>query len=198
MYHTIIKPDENKIVIEKSKFIAYIFNCNSQEEQTSILKNLKREHLSATHICYASVFFQNNQLLNYSSDDREPSGTAGLQILQALKENNMVNVICAVVRYFGGIKLGVAGLGRAYKDTALSVIKENKKEVTLKTKCLVECDYNQYSNLKVWLDKNNIKTIDSVFDKNITFTVYLNDQEVKLAQEMAQNLTIDKFDQLYC
>ena len=198
MYHTIIKPDECKTVIEKSKFIAYVFNCNSQEEQTLILKNLKREHLSATHICYASTFFQNNQLLNYSSDDREPSGTAGLQILQALKENNMVNVLCAVVRYFGGIKLGVAGLGRAYKDSALSVIKQNKKTVTLKTKCFVECDYNQYPNLKVWLDKNNIQIIDSVFDKNISFTVFLNKQEVELAQKMARNLKQYQSEQMYC
>ena len=198
MYCTIIKSTENKIVIEKSKFIAYVYNCNSQEEQSTILKNLRREHLSATHICYASIYFQNNQLLNYSSDDREPSGTAGLQILQALKENKMVNVFCAVVRYFGGIKLGVAGLGRAYKDSALSVIKENKKNVTLKTKCFLKCDYNQYSSLRTWLDKNNLNILESVFDKNISLSVYLNNDEAEIARKMVQDLKLSQNEQMYC
>ena len=196
--YTLLNQKENKLVIEKSKFISYIFSCSSQEEQTSLLKQLKREHLSATHICYASIYFSNNQILNYSSDDREPSGTAGLQILQALKENNMINVLCVVVRYFGGIKLGVAGLGRAYKDSALQVINENKKEVCLRTKYNVVCDYNQYSFIKSYLDKNFLKQEELKFDNDITFFVYLNDKELKLVENWAQKTIGDKFDQKYC
>lgn len=195
---SIINETQNKVVIEKSKFIAYIFNCSSMEEQSLLLKNLKRENLSATHICYASIFFKDNQILNYSSDDGEPSGTAGLQILQALKENNMINCLCAVVRYFGGIKLGVAGLGRAYKETALTVINENKKEVLLRTRCFVECDYNQYSNLKTWFDKNLLQVNDLQFDSNITFNTFLTLEEQELAQKLAQNVKSDKLEQKYC
>ena len=196
--YTLLEQKENKLVIEKSKFISYLFSCSSQEEQTSLLKGLKREHLSATHICYASSFYSNNQILNYSSDDREPSGTAGLQILQAIKENNLVNVLCVVVRYFGGIKLGVAGLGRAYKDSALQVINENKKEVCLRTKCSVVCDYNKYPFIKSYLDKNFLKQEDLKYDNNITFFVYLNEDELKSVQNWAQEINIDKIDQKYC
>ena len=196
--YTLQNQKENKLVIEKSKFISYIFSCSSQEEQTSLLKQLKREHLSATHICYASSFFSNNQILNYSSDDREPSGTAGLQILQALKENNMVNVLCVVVRYFGGIKLGVAGLGRAYKDSALQVIIDNKKEVCLRNKCNIICDYNQYSFIKSYMDKNFLKQEDLKFDNDISFFAYLNEDELKSVQNWAQKIDIDDFDQKYC
>ena len=110
----------------------------------------------------------------------------------------MVNVFCAVVRYFGGIKLGVAGLGRAYKDSALSVIKENKKNVTLKTKCFIECDYNQYSFLRTWLDKNNLNILESTFDKNVSLSVYLNSDEVEIARKMVQDLKLLQNEQIYC
>lgn len=196
--YTILEQKENKTVIEKSKFISYIYSCSSHEEQTSLLKKLKREHLSATHICFASSFFSNNQILNYSSDDGEPSGTAGLQILQALKENSLVNVLCVVVRYFGGIKLGVAGLGRAYKDSALQVIIDNKKKVCLRTKYNVVCDYNQYSFIKSYLDKNFLKQEDLNFDNNVSFFVYLNDDELKSVQNWAQNIRACDFEQKYC
>ncbi|MBQ9793144.1 MAG: YigZ family protein [Clostridia bacterium] len=189
---------ENKEVIEKSKFIAYIFNCNSLEEQSQILKNLKREHLSATHICYASNFYCGNQVLSYSSDDREPSGTAGIQILQAIKENDLINVFCAVVRYFGGIKLGVAGLGRAYKETALTVIEKNKKQVELRSRCKVECDYNQYQLIKKWIDKNNFEVIDIEYQDNVSFFIYLTDNEQNEAQNMAYNLQVYPDEQKYC
>ena len=195
---TIKNQMENKVVIEKSKFIAYIYNCNSLEEQSVLLKNLKREHLSATHICYASNFFYNGQLLSYSSDDREPSGTAGIQILQAIKESGMVNVFCAVVRYFGGIKLGVAGLGRAYKETALSVINQNKKQVELRTRCKVECDYNQYQLLKKWIDKNCFTVYEINYDNNISFYIYLTDNEQNEAQNMVYKLQVYNLEQKYC
>lgn len=195
---TIKKQMENKIVIEKSKFIAYIFNCNSLEEQSQILKNLKREHLSATHICYASNFYSGNQILSYSSDDREPSGTAGIQILQAIKENDLINVFCAVVRYFGGIKLGVAGLGRAYKETALSVIETNKKQVELRSRCKIECDYNQYQLIKKWIDKNNFNVLDIEYQDNVSFFIYLTDNEQNEAQNMVYKLQAYTDEQKYC
>lgn len=196
--YTIKNQMENKQIIEKSKFIAYIFSCNSLEDQTQILKNLKREHLSATHICYASNFYNKGQLLSYSSDDREPSGTAGIQILQAIKENDLINVFCAVVRYFGGIKLGVAGLGRAYKETALTVIIENKKQVELRTLCKVECDYNQYQIIKKWIEKNN-HSIDNInYQDNVSFYIYLTNTEQNEAQNMAYNLQVYSDEQKYC
>lgn len=196
--NTIISEKENKVVIEKSKFIAYIYNCSSSEEQSSILKGLKRQHLSATHICYASNFYSDGQVLSYSSDDREPSGTAGMQILQAIKENDMINVCCAVVRYFGGIKLGVAGLGRAYKETALTVMKENKREVLLRSKCFVKCDYNQYQILKTFIEKNNLKCIDLNFTDGVSFYIYLTEDEQKKLQNMVQELKEYKIEQKYC
>ncbi len=172
--YKIIKQVETKFIIEKSKFICLVFECLSHEQQNDILKEVRRKHSSATHICFASLIFDKNQLLSYSTDDREPSGTAGVQILQALKEQDMINTLCIVVRYFGGIKLGVAGLGRAYKETALSGLLDNKKEVSLKNKCLINCDYNDFNKIKPYLIQNNIELLQIQYDDKVQFYAYLD------------------------
>ncbi len=194
---SLISCKEVKTVIEKSKFFSFSYNCYSIEEQNKILKEIKRNNLSATHICYASVIYKNNDVLCYSSDDGEPSGTAGLQILQALKENNMINVLCVVVRYFGGIKLGVAGLGRAYKDCALKTIIDNKYEVKLKKLYFITCDYNKYNVLKSYFVKNNIQISDLTFNNDVNFNAYLVEEEYEKIKDNVNSIQ-EKDDIRYC
>ena len=86
----LVNQKEIKTVIEKSKFFSFSYNCYSTEQLNKILKEVRKKNQSATHVCYACIIHEDNDVLCYSSDDREPSGTAGLQILQALKENNMI------------------------------------------------------------------------------------------------------------
>lgn len=181
----IIKELKTKIVIEKSKFFCYIFFCSSHAMQTEILKQIKRENLSATHICYASLIYSPNGILQYSSDDGEPSGTAGLQILQALKEQELINTLCVVVRYFGGIKLGVSGLGRAYKESALSCMNENKREVTLKTKFKLLASYNNFNKIKPYLLETNTEILEQTFNNDVTFYAYLNSSQQEYLKNYA-------------
>ncbi len=111
-----------ELIINKSKFIAYKFTLNSLEEVKSILTNLKNEHKKATHICYAYIY--NRDIVSEKcSDDGEPGGTAGYPILNVLKKKNLENIMVAVVRYFGGVKLGAGGLVRAYTKACSEVIK---------------------------------------------------------------------------
>lgn len=111
-----------ELIINKSKFIAYKFTLNSLEEVKSILTNLKNEHKNATHICYAYIY--NRDIVSEKcSDDGEPGGTAGYPILNVLKKKNLENIMVAVVRYFGGVKLGAGGLVRAYTKACSEVIK---------------------------------------------------------------------------
>ncbi len=105
--------------IKKSKFIAYYYEVNTILEVTIILDNLKKEHKKATHLPYA---YKIGPMVK-KSDDKEPSGTAGMPILNIIDRNNLDNVLIVVVRYFGGIKLGAGGLLRAYSNTAKEVIK---------------------------------------------------------------------------
>lgn len=112
-----------ELIIKKSKFISFIYFVKNEEEIMNYLNTIKKEHKSANHICYAYIL---NGGKEKCSDDGEPSGTAGLPILTYLKQNNLVNVLCVVVRYFGGVKLGAGGLIRAYKNSAKSALEQAK------------------------------------------------------------------------
>ena len=91
---------QNEIIIKNSKFICYLYKIKDINEINSILHNIKEEHINATHHCYAYIL-NNTQK---SSDDGEPTGTAGIPILKVLEKNNLSNILAIVVRYFGGIK----------------------------------------------------------------------------------------------
>ncbi len=111
-----------EIEIKKSKFISYAFKLENLEEVKTILQNLKKEHKKAEHICYAYVF--NHGIVSEKCfDDGEPNGTAGYPILNVIKKRGAENTLVAVVRYFGGIKLGAGGLTRAYTKAASEVLK---------------------------------------------------------------------------
>jgi uncharacterized YigZ family protein len=101
-----------------SSFIAHLFPLNDIEDYKEILNNLKKEYYDATHHCYALKF---GNEFKYS-DDGEPNGTAGIRILNAIEHYNLDNVFIVVVRYFGGVKLGVGGLGKAYYEASEMVI----------------------------------------------------------------------------
>lgn len=106
--------------IKKSKFIAYYYSLDSKEEAEIILNNLKTEHKKAKHIPYAYKI--NNTA--HKSDDKEPNGTAANPIYNILELNKLDNCLIAIVRYFGGIKLGAGGLTRAYLNATKEVIKK--------------------------------------------------------------------------
>ncbi|MCM1053833.1 MAG: YigZ family protein [Ruminococcus sp.] len=105
--------------VKKSKFIALQYEVNSIDEIKMILENLKKEHKKAKHFPYAYKIDLNIK----KSDDKEPSGTAGLPILNIIERKNLNNTLIVVIRYFGGIKLGTGGLTRAYSNAARNVIK---------------------------------------------------------------------------
>ncbi len=106
--------------VKKSKFIAYYYEVNNKDDVTVILENLKKEHKKARHIPYA---YKIDNLIK-KSDDKEPVNTAGTPIYNIIIQNNLNNVLICVVRYFGGIKLGVGLLSRSYLNSAKEVIKK--------------------------------------------------------------------------
>lgn len=111
----------NLVEIKKSKFIAYYFDLASLDEIEQHLNELKKEHKKARHICYAYVYSR-EVVRESASDDGEPKGTAGYPILNVIKKKNLSNCMVAVVRYFGGIKLGAGGLTRAYTKACAEVL----------------------------------------------------------------------------
>ena len=110
-----------ELIINKSRFIAYKLELNSVDDVKPFLEKLKKEHKKARHICYAYVF-NKDVVSEKCSDDGEPGGTAGYPILNVIKKKNLTNILVAVVRYFGGIKLGAGGLTRAYTKACAGVL----------------------------------------------------------------------------
>lgn len=107
----------NELVINKSRFVGIMENLTCEQDIENILTKIKQEHKKASHICYAYVY-NLDKVIEKCSDDGEPKGTAGAPIMNVLKKRKCENVLIAVVRYFGGVKLGAGGLVRAYTKSA--------------------------------------------------------------------------------
>ena len=117
---TIIKDFRQEIVIEKSRFICTLKKVHSEAEAQEFIKTIKKEFWDATHNCSAYIV---DEMAQRSSDDGEPSGTAGLPMLEVLRKNKLTNTAAVVTRYFGGIKLGAGGLVRAYTNSVAEAVK---------------------------------------------------------------------------
>jgi uncharacterized YigZ family protein len=104
---------EKEIVIEKSRFICYVNRATTEEEAVQFIQTIKKKHWDATHNCSAYIIGEHDQIQK-ANDDGEPSGTAGVPMLEVLKKKGLKDTVVVVTRYFGGIKLGAGGLVRAY------------------------------------------------------------------------------------
>ena len=112
-YKTVRQAAQDEFIINKSRFIGYASPCATEEEALAFLKRIREKHRDATHNCYAYVIGENAGIMRYS-DDGEPGGTAGLPMMEVLKNRGVVNCCVVVTRYFGGVLLGAGGLVRAY------------------------------------------------------------------------------------
>lgn len=172
--------------IKKSKFISFVFYVQTVEEIKAHLQQLNKTYADATHICYAYVV-KDNGVKEKAVDNGEPSGTAGKPILDCIKKQNYVNMLVAVVRYFGGIKLGAGGLVRAYSQGAKSVI-ESVKHLTQEyiefETINIEIQYNLLSNFKKYCLENNCIIENIEYKTNI---------EVQLKVPKGRNLNFDSY-----
>lgn len=122
-YHRIIlNPVEVEQTIQKSKFITYLFPIQTENEAKERINEVKKLHPKATHHCTAFRTFD----VERSNDDGEPASSAGLPMLQVLRGRNLINVVAIVVRYYGGILLGVGGLIRAYGSSVSQAVDASK------------------------------------------------------------------------
>lgn len=158
--------------IKKSRFIGYTFLVNSEEEIDKHLTILRKEHSTATHICYGYTLNSTAKC----SDDGEPSGTAGLPILEVIRKNGLSNVLVVVVRYFGGIKLGAGGLIRAYSRCASDTIKQSDvKELNKYITYRLEVNYANMPIITKILKGNKYKLIDTTYATNIICNIATNE-----------------------
>lgn len=174
---TIKEHIETEIVEKKSKFIGDLFYVESSEEAESKIKEIKKKYFDAKHHCIAYRTIENGQIIEKSSDDGEPSGTAGAPMLNILQKNNLVNVLIVVTRYFGGILLGTGGLVRAYSNTLLKAI-ENSIQIK---KCIGEelevgVEYSEFETFKYYCRNNKIEITNTKYLENIICKIELEEE----------------------
>ena len=159
-YRTTFSYGEDEVIINKSRFIGYSHPINSEEEALNFIEMIKTKHKDATHNVYAYVVGENSNIQRFN-DDGEPSGTAGIPILEVIKKEDIRNIVIVVTRYFGGTKLGGGGLIRAYTRSAKIGLDAGLIiDMTPHTNLLMNIDYTLYGRVE-----NYLMTNDYIVDK---------------------------------
>ena len=196
-YNTIIKSEIEELVEKKSKFIANIFHVESIEQADEKIKLIKKKYYDAKHNCIAYRIIEKGQLLEKSSDDGEPSGTAGGPMLNILQKQNLCNIVIIVTRYFGGILLGTGGLVRAYSDATQKVIQKSEiYHLVEGTEIKITTDYTNLETLKHYFKKNDINITDVQYSEKIILKVILekNRKDIlieEIKEKMQNTIKID-------
>lgn len=180
-YRTILKPSPEVLFKDKnSKFYGYVFPVNNEDEVKLNIDNLKKQHHAARHWCYAYQIGQEDFKFR-ANDDGEPSNSAGMPIYGQIQSFNVTNILVVVVRYFGGVKLGVGGLINAYRTAAQMALEASKiKELTINIDFLISFDYkNMNKVMRIIKEKNlNIVNQKMELDCQITISVRKKDSEM--------------------
>ena len=174
-YLSVASADVCEKVIEKSRFLAYAAHTAGEEEARAFLQDVRARHPLATHVCYAFVADRLGNLMRFS-DDGEPQGTAGMPILGVLRARKLFETAVAVVRYFGGIKLGAGGLTRAYSSSAAEALDRAAVcEYAVCTEVTVRVAYPEVNALTRFLEGRNV--LSREFSEKAAFIIAVREEE---------------------
>lgn len=201
-YYTVKEYGENEIVIQKSRFIAYVTRAETEAEAQDFIQQIKKKHWDATHNCSAYMIGENDQIQK-ANDDGEPSGTAGVPILEVLKKKHLKDTAVVITRYFGGIKLGAGGLIRAYgKATSEGIDATGIVERKLMRVMHTKVDYTWLGKLENEL-RSSVYTIKEIhYLDNVEFETYVEEEQTENFINWMVELTngqgiISKGDKVY-
>ena len=179
---------------KRSKFLADIFYVENEEQAREYINSIKKKYHDAKHHTYAYKVVENGKVIERSSDDGEPSGTAGVPILNVL--NGFCNVLIVVTRYFGVVLLGTGGLVRCYTEAAKCSINKSKVvEKVLGFEVKIVLTYSELKEFEYYARKNNIKITNKVYGENIEIIV---DIPEKLKQEFIKSDSTSSFKFTNC
>jgi len=176
-FRTIKEDGQVQEEIKKSRFICHAKRVYSEEEAHDFITAIKKEHYKATHNCSAFIIGERSEIKR-TSDDGEPSGTAGVPMLGVLENHNLTNVCVVVTRYFGGIKLGAGGLIRAYAGSVALAVKEiGIIEIKEQAGIAIQMSYAQYQEYSNFLKEYNLMELDTNFTDQVDTMIYVDKEE---------------------
>ncbi|MEJ0002776.1 MAG: YigZ family protein [Pararobbsia sp.] len=184
--YTLRSPVTAELEIRKSRFIGIALPVADRNAAMAELERLRAEHPGATHVCWALLAGGQSGM----SDDGEPSGTAGRPILEVLRHHDLDGVLAAVVRYYGGIKLGAGGLVRAYTDAIASAMQiADRVERIVQTELAIEVDYADETRVRHWLEQHGYALVGSAYGMNARLVMRLPATAEAAARDALRDLT---------
>lgn len=182
-YKTIKSDNITEEDIKKSRFICHLKRVTTEDDARQFISSIKKEHYKANHSCSAMIIGDNSEIKR-SSDDGEPSGTAGVPMLTVLEKQELTNVVAVVTRYFGGIKLGAGGLIRAYAGSVANALSQTgivsiKEQAGLR----LTLTYPQYQIYANFLAQEKLVECNTQFLDNITTDIYTDPDAFKSVEE---------------
>ena len=176
-FRTIKEDGQVQEEIKKSRFICHAKRVYSEEEARDFITAIKKEHYKATHNCSAFIIGERSEIKR-TSDDGEPSGTAGIPMLGVLENHNLTNVCVVVTRYFGGIKLGAGGLIRAYAGSVALAVKEiGIIEIKEQAGIAIQMSYAQYQEYSNFLKEYDLMELETNFTDQVDTMIYVDKEE---------------------
>lgn len=184
--YTLAAPVQAELEIRKSRFIGLVTPVKDRAAAMAIVHSLREEHRAATHVCWALMAGGQSGM----SDDGEPSGTAGRPMLEVLRHHELDGVLAAVVRYYGGIKLGAGGLVRAYTDAvAAALMHAQRVERIACAELELECDYADEARVRRWIAQHDLTLENGSHDQTVRLRVSIPAASLVQAQQELRNLT---------
>ena len=176
-FRTIKEDGQVQEEIKKSRFICHAKRVYSEEEARAFITAIKKEHYKATHNCSAFIIGERSEIKR-TSDDGEPSGTAGVPMLGVLENHNLTNVCVVVTRYFGGIKLGAGGLIRAYAGSVALAVKEiGIVEIKEQAGVQIQMSYAQYQEYGNFLKEHNLVELETNFTDQVDTIIFVDKED---------------------
>ena len=176
---TVFGEHESEKIIEKSRFLTFSAHVENEEDARAFIAKIRSKHSLATHVCFAFIADKTGNLQRFS-DDGEPQGTAGMPILEVLKNKKLFETAVAVVRYFGGIKLGAGGLVRAYSSSAAENLDgADIRSLEVCRELQITVDYTGIDGVQKYLQKNECEQLSVDYGEKVSFHVAVK----KIAEE---------------
>ena len=188
-YKTILKPSPEVLFKDKnSKFFGYAFPVLNEDDAKDHIEALKKQHHSARHWCYAYQI--GTEGIKYrANDDGEPSNSAGMPIYGQIQSFDVTNVLIVVVRYFGGIKLGVGGLINAYRTAAqLALDQSNIVEKTINIDYLISFDYQNMNKVMRIIKEKNLNIVNQKMEMDCQITISVRKKDAEIIKTIFESI----------
>ncbi|CAM4000738.1 YigZ family protein [Alkalicoccus chagannorensis] len=189
VYHTVHPSGQGEMTVQKSRFICYVRRVTTEEEAQAFIAEIKKKHADAAHNCSAYLIGEHDQIQK-ANDDGEPSGTAGVPMLEVLKKRGLKDTCVVVTRYFGGIKLGGGGLIRAYGSAVTTGLNETGMvERRLMTKLSAAFDYSLLGKVENEVRNSDYPLKDIAYEEQVRLTCWVPAGGEETYESWMQNLT---------